>query len=114
MAYKMMHTLGKIKLNGGIVINQKGTQFTIEDKATRDILIENKNAIDITDGMPATQQTDKDVLLIQLQVKDDEINKLSKQIAELRQVLKNANLDVAIEDEKIEEVETKAKKGGGK
>lgn len=114
MAYKMMHTLGKIKLGGGIVIDKKGTQFFVEDKVTRDILVDNKNAIDITDGMPANSSTDKDVLLIQIEIKDAEINKLSKQIAELRQVIKNAGLDIAIEDEKQEEVETKTKKGGGK
>lgn len=114
MTYKMMCTIPTIYLNGGIKIDKKGQIFNIEDKATRDILIDNKNAIDITDGMPATQQTDKDILLIQLQNKDADINKLSKQIAELRQVIKNAGLDVASEDEKQEEVETKTKKGGGK
>ena len=98
----MMCTNPTIYLNGGVKIEKKGQIFNIEDKVTRDILIENKNAIDITDGMPATQQTDKDILLIQLQNKDAEINKLAKQLAELRQILKNAGLDTSDEPEEIE------------
>ena len=111
MTYKMMCTIPTIYLNGGVKKKKKGQIFNIEDKVTRDILIENKNAIDITDGMPATQQTDKDILLIQLQNKDAEINKLAKQLAELRQILKNAGLDTSDEPE---EIEKDSKKKGGK
>lgn len=111
MTYKMMCTIPTIYLNGGVKIEKKGQIFNIEDKVTRDILIENKNAIDITDGMPATQQTDKDILLIQLQNKDAEINKLAKRLSELRQILKNAGLDTSDEPE---EIEKDSKKKGGK
>lgn len=111
MTYKMMCTIPTIYLNGGVKIEKKGQIFNIEDKVTRDILIENKNAIDITDGMPATQQTDKDILLIQIQNKDAEINKLAKQLSELRQILKNAGLDTSDEPE---EIEKDSKKKGGK
>lgn len=111
MTYKMMCTIPTIYLNGGVKIEKKGQIFNIEDKVTRDILIENKNAIDITDGMPATQQTDKDILLIQIQNKDAEINKISKQLSELRQILKNAGLDTSDEPE---EIEKDSKKKGGK
>lgn len=111
MTYKMMCTIPTIYLNGGVKIEKKGQIFNIEDKVTRDILIENKNAIDITDGMPATQQTDKDILLIQLQNKDAEVNKLAKRLSELRQILKNAGLDTSDEPE---EIEKDSKKKGGK
>ncbi len=111
MSYLMMHRLGKIKLNGGVVVSEKGTQFTVEDKVTRDILVENKNAIDISNGIPADKATDGDILLIQLQAEKAKNDKLSKQIAELRQQLKDAGLDSGLNEE-AEKEEPKGKKGG--
>lgn len=114
--FKLMHVQGLIKLGGNVKVNTKGQIFEVEDKATRDILIENKNAIDITDGIPADKNTDKDILLIQLENEKARNDKLAKQVSELRQIIKNSNIEINIESELLEDEkkEDKApvKKGG--
>lgn len=121
MVYKMMCILPKIHLNNGVKITEKGQQFEVEDKITRDILIENKNAIDITDGIPADKTLiDKDILLSQLEAetkaKDnlskeleaekERGDKLSKELALLRSTIKNQDL---LDDEN-EDSSTKSNK----
>ena len=115
--FKLMHVQGLIKLGGNVKINTKGQIFEVEDKATRDILVENKNAIDITDGIPADKNTDKDILLIQKEKKKSRGDKLAKQVSELRQIIKNAGIDVSNESESdVSDSDDKKanKKGGGK
>ena len=107
MSYLMMCTNPEIYLNGGVRITKKGEQFTIDDKVTRDLLIENKNAIDITNGVPADKTTDKDILLVQLDSEKAKNDALAKELAELRQQLKNQP-----EGSEPVEIPVKSKKGG--
>ena len=109
MSYIMMCVIPTIYLNDGVRITQKGQQFEIEDKATRDLLIENKNAIDITDGIPASKATDKDILLVNLDLEKQKVEKLAKELAELRQQLKNNNNS---DEEELIIEKAKAKTGG--
>jgi hypothetical protein len=91
--YKMLCIRGEIRLGKGVRINEKGTQFTVNSKTARDILVENGNAIDITNGIPQVVNADESVLALQLADEKRKNQDLAKKLSELRQQVKNSGND---------------------
>jgi len=100
MSYKMLCTRPEIRLGKGIPrITEKGKQFEVPDEVTRDLLIANGNAIDITDGMPEESAGNRDILVFQIENEKLKNKELAKKVQKYRQLLKQAGINP---DEEVE------------
>ena len=98
--FLMLCTLPEIRLGKDRPrIKEKGEQFEVYDKVTRDLLIANKNAIDITDGVPKELSNNQNIILLQLESERKKVQELTEKLSSLQQLLQNTG----IEEEPVEE-----------
>ena len=97
--FLMLCTLPEIRLGKDRPrITKKGEQFEVYDEVTRNLVIANKNAIDITNGVPKELSNNQNILLLQLESERKKVQELTEKLNALQQQVQ----DISVEsDERI-------------